>query len=117
VKNLLPAVGGGIAVAPARAPTRAVDVEHLPVAGMPADISNRKLAAGLTAIQFGAFGIHKFILGQTTAALIMLLVTLLTFGFGAAVMVVIGMMEGIKYLRMSDEEFYEAYLVNRKAWF
>jgi hypothetical protein len=41
----------------------------------------------------------------------------LTFGLGASVMLVIGMVEGVKYLRMSDEEFYETYLVRRKAWF
>jgi TM2 domain-containing membrane protein YozV len=84
---------------------------------MPADISFRKLAAGLTAIQVGALGIHKFVLGQNTAGLITLLITLLTFGIGAGVMVVIGMVEGVKYLRMSDEEFFETYFVNRKAWF
>jgi TM2 domain-containing membrane protein YozV len=116
VKNLLPHAGGP-ALAPARAPARVANMEHLPVAGMPADISNRKLAAGLTAVWGGAIGIHKFILGQTTPALIMLLVTLLTFGIGAGVMVIIGMVEGVKYLRMSDEEFYETYIVNRKAWF
>ena len=103
--------------APAPTPARIADVEHLPVTGMPPDISFRKLAAGLTAIQVGALGIHKFVLGQNTAGLITLLVTLLTFGIGAAVMVVIGMVEGVKYLRMSDEEFFETYFVNRKAWF
>ena len=67
--------------------------------------------------QVGALGIHKFVLGQNTAGLITLLITLLTFGIGAGVMVVIGMVEGVKYLRMSDEEFFETYFVNRKAWF
>jgi TM2 domain-containing membrane protein YozV len=114
-----PTAGGSATAAPALvvAPARAAEVERLPMAGMPSDISFRKLAAGLTAIGFGWLGIHKFVLGQNTAGLITLLVSLLTFGIGMVVMLVIGMVEGVKYLRMPDEEFYETYLVNRKAWF
>ncbi len=81
------------------------------------DLSNRQLAVGLTAIWGGAFGIHKFILGNTTPALIHLLVTVLTFGVGAAVMAVIGAIEGVIYLRMSADEFHQTYVVNRKSWF
>ena len=115
VKNLLPSASP--IVAPARSPGRAMDQERLPAAGMPADISNRKLAAGLTAVMTGMFGIHKFVLGQNIAGLITVLVTVVTFGLGAGVMAIIGMFEGVTYLRMSDDEFYETYIVNRKAWF
>jgi TM2 domain-containing membrane protein YozV len=115
-KKLFP--GTPAAAGPASAaPARMGDVDHAPAAGMPPDISYKKLAAGLTAIQVGSLGVHKFILGRNTAGLITLLVTLLGCGVGAIVMVVIGMMEGIQYLRMTDEEFYERYLVQRKAWF
>ena len=44
------------------------------------------------------------------------LVTVLTCGVGTAVMVVIGMVEGVKYLRMSEDEFYQTYIVERKAY-
>jgi TM2 domain-containing membrane protein YozV len=115
VKKLLPPTTG--AVAPVRTPARDADLEHVPPAGMPADIAHTKLAAGLTAIQVGSFGIHKFILGQNTAGLIMLLVTLVSCMVAMPVMLVIGMYEGVTYLRMSNEEFYETYIVNRKAWF
>ena len=40
------------------------------------EISNKKLAAGLTGIFLGAFGVHKFILGYTKPAVIMLVVSL-----------------------------------------
>ena len=119
-KKLFPpptAAAGAAVVAPPDSFTHVADVDRLPMAGMPADISFRKLAAGLTAIQFGTFGIHKFVLGQNMAGLITLLISLLTFGIGAGVMLVIGMVEGITYLRMADEDFYETYIVNRKAWF
>ena len=58
--------------------------------------------------------IHKFILGVTKPAVIMLLVSLLGCGVGALVMMVIGIIEGIKYLTMSDAEFYRTYVVGKK---
>ncbi len=76
-----------------------------------------KLVAGLLAIFLGSLGIHKFYLGYTKSAVIMLLVSLLTFGIGAFVMEVIGLIEGILYLTKSDEEFYQTYVQNEKEWF
>jgi len=65
----------------------------------------------------GALGIHKFILGKTTPGLIMLIVSLLCFPVGGfAVMWVIALIEGIKFLRMSDAEFYDTYVAGDKAW-
>jgi TM2 domain-containing membrane protein YozV len=125
VKGLLTATAAP--AAPARAadplpvaavvPARAAEPDGDSSVGMPRDISHRKLAAGLTAIQFGWLGIHKFIRGETTAGLIMLLVSVLSFGVLLWVVAIIGMIEGVKYLRMTDEEFYQTYLVERKAWF
>lgn len=83
----------------------------------PRNIANTKLAAGLCGILLGALGIHKFILGMTNAGIIMLLVSLLTCGIGGAVMHVFGIIEGIIYLTKSDEEFYQTYMVQKKAWF
>jgi TM2 domain-containing membrane protein YozV len=76
-----------------------------------------KIAAGICAILLGCLGVHKFILGLTTPGIVMLLVTLLTFGLGAVVMAVIGIAEGIIYLTKSDAEFYQIYMVDKKAWF
>jgi TM2 domain-containing membrane protein YozV len=78
---------------------------------------NNKLAAGLCGILIGGLGIHKFLLGYTTAGVIMLLSTLLTCGFGGIVMHIIGIVEGIIYLTKSDAEFYETYIVRKKEWF
>lgn len=77
----------------------------------------KKIAAGVCAILLGSLGIHKFILGYTTAGLIMLLVTILTCGLGAAVMHVIGIIEGILYLSKPDEEFQRTYIDARREWF
>ena len=76
-----------------------------------------KLVAGLLAIFLGTLGIHKFYLCYTKSGVIMLLVSLLTFGVGATVMAVIALIEGILYLTKSDAEFYQTYVQNNKEWF
>ena len=75
------------------------------------------IVAGLLAILIGTLGIHKFYLGYTKSGIIMLLVSLLTFGVGAPVMAVISLIEGILYLTKSDAEFYQTYVQNKKEWF
>ena len=81
------------------------------------EISNKKLAAGLTGIFLGAFGVHKFILGYTKPAVIMLVVSLLTCGVGYFVFQVIGIIEGVIYLTKSNAEFETEYLDGQKDWF
>ena len=82
-----------------------------------AEANSKKTAAGLCGIFFGLLGIHKFILGYTTAGIIMLLVTVLTLGLGGLVMGIIGLVEGIIYLTKSDEEFYQTYMAIERQWF
>jgi len=79
--------------------------------------NDKKIAAGILGILLGALGVHKFMLGYTTEGLIMLLVTILTCGFGASVMGIIGLVEGIIYLTKTDEEFLATYVENKKGWF
>ncbi len=76
-----------------------------------------KVAAGVLALLLGTIGIHKFYLGYTSQGLIMLLVSLLTLGIGAAIMAVIALIEGILYLTKSDAEFDAVYVQGRKGWF
>ncbi len=66
-------------------------------------------------ILLGKLGIHKFVLGYTTAGIITLLISLTC--VGAPVMWVIGIVEGITYLTKSDEDFYQTYIANKKEWF
>ncbi|MDG2094698.1 MAG: TM2 domain-containing protein [Phycisphaerales bacterium] len=81
------------------------------------EVRNKKVVCGVLGILLGPFGIHKFVLGYTSTGVIMLLVTLLTFGVGAAVMYVIGLIEGITYLLKTEREFYDTYMANEKNWF
>lgn len=77
----------------------------------------KKVAAALCAILLGSLGIHKFILGMTTAGVIMLAATLLSCGKAAIVVHIVGIVEGIIYLTKSDAEFYRVYVLEKKAWF
>ena len=85
------------------------------------DISNKKLAAGLTGIFLGAFGVHKFVLGYTRPAVIMLVVSLaggvITCGLASFVIGVIGLIEGVIYLTKTNAEFQAEYLDAQKDWF
>ena len=85
------------------------------------EISNKKLAAGLTGIFLAAFGVHKFILGYTKPAVIMLVVSLaggvVTCGLASFVMGVIGLIEGIIYLTKTDAQFQLQYLDGQQDWF
>ena len=78
---------------------------------------NKRVLAGILGILFGALGIHKFILGYQKEGIIMLVLSLLSFGFLAGFMAIVGLIEGIIYLSKSDEEFYQIYQVGRRPWF
>ena len=79
----------------------------------PIQQENKRVLAGVLGILFGGFGVHKFILGYTQEGIIQLIIGIVTCGVGS----IIGFIEGIIYLTKSDEEFYDTYQVNKKAWF
>lgn len=90
------------------------------------DFASKKIAAGICGILLGWLGVHKFILGFTTAGVIMLVVSLVGLVTGMcliipalapAAMGAIGLAEGIIYLTKSDEDFYQTYAVKKKEWF
>lgn len=77
----------------------------------------RKVPAGLCGILLGAIGLHKFVLGYPKQGTIMLLVTVLTLGFGGFLTGLVGVIEGIIYLTKSDEDFVRTYVTGRRGWF
>jgi len=98
--------------------------------GTPGDVSGKKIAAGICAILLGCLGVHKFILGYSSEGGLMLGLTLagyilafiscgLLFPLLLApfALSIIGLVEGIIYLTMSDEQFANTYIHNRKPWF
>ena len=104
--NDQPQVGDGNKQAPQSAPAPDRD-----------QFVGKKTAAGICGILLGALGIHKFILGFTTPAVIMLLVSIIggivTCGVASLVMGIIGIIEGIMYLTKSDDDFYQLYGVEK----
>jgi TM2 domain-containing membrane protein YozV len=83
--------------------------------------ANKQLIAGYCGIIFGGFGVHKFILGYTPEALIMLLVSAVggyfTYGFSLLIMQLVGLIEGMIYLNKNHEEFINTYFRNKQGWF
>jgi TM2 domain-containing membrane protein YozV len=67
---------------------------------------SRRIPAALLAIVLGAFGIHKFYLGQRVQGILYIIVGLVTFFI---VTWIFGIIEGIIYLCMSDHEFESTY--------
>ena len=67
---------------------------------------NKKMLAGILAIILGSLGIHKFILGYNKEGIIMLAVTVVlgffTCGIGASLMGILGLIEGIIYLKATN---------------
>ena len=95
-------------------------------------VESKRILAGVLALVLGGFGAHKFALGYTNAAVIMLVTSLVgVMGFfggmccylpfvlcvGNVAMSVIGIIEGVMYLTKSDAEFIGAYQIERKEWF
>lgn len=66
-------------------------------------ISGRRLAAALFAILLGSFGAHKFYLGKVGQGIIYLIF------FWTAIPAIIGLVEGILYLAMSENDFNAKY--------
>ncbi|HSI64710.1 MAG TPA: TM2 domain-containing protein [Candidatus Saccharimonadia bacterium] len=84
-----------------------------PVTGNKVD----KTTVGICAILLGSLGIHKFLLGFQTEGIIMLVATVVTCGMAGMVVGVIGIIEGIIYLTMSQEDFDRTYVQGKKKWF
>lgn len=80
---------------------------------LPPDVNSKKVLAGIMGIILGGLGIHRFILGDTSGGIIRIVITVFTCGIGS----IIGLIEGIIYLTKSDAEFYQTYMVEKKAWF
>ncbi|MCI9128906.1 MAG: NINE protein [Eggerthellaceae bacterium] len=78
------------------------------------DKKKSKTVAGVLALFLGNLGIHRFYLGNTTAGIINVVLWILIIPI--PVLAVIALIEGIKFLTMSQETFEQEYLIGHKAW-
>ena len=111
---------------------RAVDI--YPIAGAPGGArvgAKSKVTAGLLAIFLGVFLAHHFYLGHYKTAMVRLSLYpfVVMIGspvnmkwypapflvFAAIILGALALIEGIMYLVKSDEDFYRAYVANRKS--
>lgn len=89
--------------------------------------AQNKVAAGICGILLGTWGVHKFILGFSTAGFTMLGISLALLVIGIlscgitlpllGAVHIIGVIEGIIYLTKTDEEFVRIYVDGRREWF
>lgn len=75
--------------------------------------ADKKVTAGICGILLGAWGVHRFILGDAAGGAIRIVLTLVTCGAAG----LIGLIEGIIYLTKSDEDFVREYITEKKGWF
>jgi len=68
-----------------------------------------RIVIALLALFLGNFGVHRFMLGDTTGGIIRLVIC---GGCG-----IISLVEAVIYFMKTDEEFYQTYVVEKKAWF
>jgi len=69
-----------------------------PVVGADGRPLRSKVAAGLLGILLGSIGAHRFYLGYTGVGVAMLLITVLTCGYGSIITGIWGLVEGIMCL-------------------
>lgn len=81
------------------APTPPPQVIYVPQPPKRTSCDKNKVLAGILAIVFGGIGVHKFYLGRIGQGILYLLF------FWTYVPAVVGFVEGIVYLCMSDESF------------
>ena len=75
--------------------------------------SDKKIAAALLGIFLNVFAANKWFLGYQKEAIIQIIANICTCG----VATVIPFIEGIIYLTMTDEQFDNTYVRNKKPWF
>lgn len=70
-------------------------------------MKNRTTAA-ILGILLGAYGAHKFYIGETKMGVIYLIVTLITCGALGIVFWILALIDSIKWLQMPDDETFNA---------
>jgi TM2 domain-containing membrane protein YozV len=80
-----------------------------------------KWVAAVLAFLLGWCGIHKFYLGYKNEGIAMLVIGIVgaicTLGLGTFVIGVIAIIEAVRYLILTQEDFEQRYVINRRGWF
>lgn len=76
------------------------------------EMGSKKTICGIMAILFGALGIQYFLLNNTKAGIITILISIVTCGLWGIVMFI----QGIMMLTMSQEDFVRKYVDNTSTY-
>ena len=69
---------------------------------------DNKILFGIMTIIFNAIGVPCFMVGKTAAGVLRIVLSIITFGVIGVINEIFGIIQGIKILCMSDEEFAAA---------
>ena len=69
-----------------------------------------KVLFGIMTLIFNCVGVPQFMKGDIGKGILHIVLTLCTCGVGEVVLFILGLIEGIKILKMSDAEYGEKYL-------
>jgi len=80
---------------------------------------DKRLVASVLAFFLGCFGVHKFYLGVNKVGIIYLLICILGSFIivGPMIVFVFCIIDIVKYLKCTPEEFEQVYVVGKKEWF
>jgi TM2 domain-containing membrane protein YozV len=110
----------GYGYAAAQTPSQTGDGYNLPYTGIGSPQKDKWVAA-ILAFALGWLGIHKFYLAYKNEGIIMLVVSIVgvicTIGLGMFVMQVIALIEAVRYVTLTQEDFQAQYVTGRKGWF
>ncbi len=82
-------------------------------------VRKEKWTAVVLAFVLGTLGIHKFYLGYKSEGLAMLLITVLgaCIAVGPMIMGIFAIIEAVKYVTLTEEDFQATYVDGYKGWF
>lgn len=69
-----------------------------------------KVLFGIMTLIFNQIGVPQFMKGEIGKGILHIVLTVCTCNVGAVVLFILGLIEGIKILKMSDAEYGEKYL-------
>lgn len=72
---------------------------------------HRRIPAAVLALGLGGLGVHKFYMGRLIPGLVHVLLSCF-FGLGW----VVGIVEGVRYLKMTDSEYERTYVTGSRSW-
>ena len=91
--------------------------ENSPLQSLPT--TNKRIIAAALALFLGCFGAHKFYLGVNKVGIIYLLICILGSFIlvGPMIIFVFCIIDIVKYLKCTPEEFEQVYVIGKKEWF